>query len=238
MVYRKNKSWLFAVLLVAVGVAGFVLLWGGRGGSVSYVEMACAFEGENLSCVDTLPRWNSGLRFFDSTLSVTQDTLAALKALLWEYWDIEFAGAGASAVSMDAVLPLQVLRNKKSGCVGLAWLALMVAEKRSFDLQAILLPGHVFLRYGKKNLEPNRRGYFYTDEEYREKYKDGVWTGLEFKPLLSRQLVGIAAFDIGNLFLENDVRKALSWYRMAEKFFPEFPGVEKNLKIAKKRLHQ
>lgn len=227
-----------AVVFVSIAVTGLVLLWGGRGGNVSYVETACSFEGENLDCVETIPEWNEGLRFYDSTLSVTKDTLVSLKALLWEHWNIEFAGAGTAAVSMESVLPLQVLRQKKSGCVGLAWLALMIAEKRNIDLEAILLPGHVFLRYHEKNLEPNRQGFSYTDEEYREKYKSGNWTGLEFKPLASRQLVGLAAFDIGNLFLDSEPRKALSWFRMAEQFFPEYPGVEINLKIAKSRLHQ
>jgi hypothetical protein len=124
--------------------------------------------------------------------------------------------------------------------MGLSWLALMVAEARDLHLDAILLPGHVFLRYGSSdssvNLEPNRRGFTYTDEEYREKYQKGTWTGLEFKPLESRQFIGLAAFDIGNLYLENDIPRALTWYRMAEEFFPEYPGIEANQSIAKNKL--
>jgi hypothetical protein len=120
---------------------------------------------------------------------------------------------------------------------------------RNLPLNVILLPGHVFLRYGKSsgleefgfarktvNLEPNRRGYSYTDEEYREKYKNGHWTGLEFKPLKSREFVGLAAFDLGNLYLEADPRRALAWYRMAEEFFPEYPGISVNQEIAKKKV--
>jgi hypothetical protein len=107
----------------------------------------------------------------------------------------------------------------------------------------------VFLRYGKDdgraqagfapktvNLEPNRRGHSYTDEEYREKYKDGNWTGLEFRPLSPAQFVGLAAFDMGNLYLDSDVKRALTWYRMAEEFFPEYPGISVNQEIAKARL--
>ena len=116
----------------------------------------------------------------------------------------------------------------------------MVAEVRGLPLDAILLPGHVFLRYGSSdsfvNLEPNRRGFTYTDDEYREKYQDGPWTGLEFKPLEPRQFIGLAAFDIGNLYLENDIPRALTWYRMAEEFFPEYPGVGVNQAVAKSRL--
>lgn len=124
--------------------------------------------------------------------------------------------------------------------MGLSWLALMVAEARDLHLDAILLPGHVFLRYGSSdsfvNLEPNRRGYSYTDEEYREKYKNGNWTGLEFEPLKPREFMGLAAFDIGNLYLDSEPPRALSWYRLAEEFFPKYPGIAVNQAIAKSRL--
>ena len=100
--------------------------------------------------------------------------------------------------------------------------------------------GH-FLRYGADsstaiNLEPNREGYSYTDAEYREKYKAGPWTGLEFKPLTPSQFVGLAAFNMGNLYLDSDLRRALTWYRMAEEFFSEYPGIKANQEIAKSRL--
>ena len=124
--------------------------------------------------------------------------------------------------------------------MGLSWLALMVAETRHLPLHAILLPGHVFLRYESSNvsfnLEPNRRGYSYTDAEYREKYKDGNWTGLEFFPLEPKEFVGLAAFDIGNLYLDSDVPRALTWYRMAEEFFPKYPGIAVNQAIAKSKF--
>lgn len=233
-------NYVVVAVFLLLGMAGGVLLWGGRGGDLSYLEMACSMEGKSIDCVDSLPEWNDGLRFYDSTLSVTGDTLQSLKSLLWSYWNIQFAGAENASSSQEVVFPLQVLQNKKSGCVGLAWLAMMVAEDRQIDLQAILLPGHVFLRYGIQgqtsvNLEPNRRGYAYTDEEYREKYKAGPWTGLEFKPLLARQLVGLATFDVGNLYLKDDAPRALKWYRLAEEFFPEYPGISVNQNIAKER---
>jgi hypothetical protein len=202
--------------------------------------MACTFEERNPSCLDSIREWREGLAYFDSSVAVTHDTLNSLKSLLWNFWNIEFAGAGEAAIAKESVLPLRVLANKRSGCMGLSWLALMVAQSRGLPLDAILLPGHVFLRYGSSdnfvNLEPNRRGFTYTDDEYREKYKDGRWTGLEFKPLKTRQFVGLAAFDIGNLYLENDVPRALTWYRMAEEFFLEYPGISVNQTIAKSRL--
>jgi hypothetical protein len=226
----------FATLVIALPF----LLWNGKSDSMSYREMACVFEERAPGCLDSIHDWHAGLAYFDSSVAATHDTLQSLKNLLWQFWNIEFAGAGEAAIAKESVLPLRVLANKSSGCMGLSWLALMVAQSRGLPLDAILLPGHVFLRYGSSdnfvNLEPNRRGFTYTDDEYREKYKDGRWTGLEFKPLETRQFVGLAAFDIGNLYLENDVPRALTWYRMAEEFFPEYPGIGVNQAVAKSRL--
>lgn len=237
---RLSSKLFWPALVIVFVVALSLILWSGSGKDVSYREMACTFEERNPSCLDSIREWRDGLAYFDSSVAVTHDTLNSLKSLLWNFWNIEFAGAGEASVAKDAVLPLRVLENRKSGCMGLSWLALMVAEARHLQLDAILLPGHVFLRYSSANesmnLEPNRRGFSYTDEEYREKYKDGKWTGLEFRALEPKEFVGLAAFDIGNLYLENDVPRALTWYRMAEEFFPNYPGIRENQQIAKSRL--
>lgn len=236
IVYSLSSKIFWPLFLAMIIIALSLILWSGSGKGVSYREMACAFEERTPSCLDSIRDWNEGLAYFDSSVAVTRDTLGSLKNLLWNFWKIEFAGAGEAAIAKDAVLPLRVLESKKSGCMGLSWLALMVAEARHFRLDAILLPGHVFLRYDSKNLEPNRRGHSYSDAEYREKYKDGNWTGLEFRPLEPKEFVGLAAFDIGNLYLENEVPRALTWYRMAEEFFPEYPGIAVNQAIAKSKL--
>ncbi|WP_173467112.1 transglutaminase family protein [Fibrobacter succinogenes] len=240
LVFRLSSKLFWLLFLATLMIALPFLLWNGKSDSMSYREMACVFEERAPGCLDSIGDWHAGLAYFDSSVSVTHDTLQSLKNLLWQFWNIEFAGAGEAAVAKESVLPLRVLVNRKSGCMGLSWLALMVAEVRGLPLDAILLPGHVFLRYGSSgsfvNLEPNRRGFTYTDDEYREKYQEGPWTGLEFKPLETRQFIGLAAFDIGNLYLENDIPRALTWYRMAEEFFPEYPGVGVNQAVAKSRL--
>lgn len=237
------------LLLILLAVSLSLVLWTGRPESAKYAEMACTFENRAPACIDSVRAWHEGLAFYDSSLSVTRDPLASLKSLLWNFWNIEFAGAGEAAVSAEAILPLRVLETRRSGCMGLSWLAMMVAEARGIPLEVILLPGHVYLRYGKDdgraqagfapktvNLEPNRRGFTYTDEEYRRKYRDGHWTGLEFKPLTSAQFTGLAAFDMGNLYLETEPTRALRWYRLAGDLFPEYPGISENQKIAKSRL--
>ena len=240
LVSSLSSKLFWPALFIAFVAALSLILWSGSGKNVSYREMACVFEERAPSCLDSIPAWNEGLAFFDSSVAASHDTLNALKNLLWNFWNIEFAGAGEAAFAKESVLPLRVLENRKSGCMGLSWLALMVAESRQLRLNAILLPGHVFLRYASVgdtvNLEPNRRGYSYTDAEYREKYQKGPWTGLEFRALKPQEFIGLAAFNIGNYYLDTDVPRALTWYRMAEEFFPAYPGIDANQTIAKNRL--
>ena len=219
MACKRLRHLFWPVFSLALLAALAFALWSGQKENVSYRAMACAFEERSPVCLDSVAEWRRGLAFFDSAYAVSGDALESLKSLLWGYWNIEFAGAGDNAVARDAILPLRVLETKKSGCMGLSWLAMMVAESRGVPLNAILLPGHS-----------------YTDEEYREKYKDGNWTGFEFRPLTPAQFVGLAAFDMGNLYPDSDVRRALTWYRMAEEFFPEYPGISVNQEIAKGRL--
>ena len=234
----KRLFWPLLLIVLAASLA--LVLWSGRSEKMSFRDAACTFEDKLPGCLDAVPAWNGGLAFYDSAMHASGDTLQSLRDLLWGYWNLEFAGAGDAAVTRDAILPLRVLETHKSGCMGLSWLAMMVAESRQIPLAVMMLPGHVFLRYGEGasavNLEPNREGYRYTDAEYREKYKDGPWTGLEFVPLTSAQFVGLAAFNMGNVYLDSDLRRALTWYRMAETFFPEYPGIKANQEIAKSRL--
>lgn len=232
----KKFKWIVLAILFALAFVWLYMLWGGRGGNVGLREMACSIEGLDLNCLESNNRWQAGLAFYDSTLSVTGDTLASLKSLLWNYWNIEFAGVGEASVSENAVLPLRVLQNQTSGCLGLSWLAMMVAEARNINLETILLPGHVFLRYKNQNLEVNRRGYSYTDEEYRQKYNVTAETPFAFTSLTSAQIVGLAVFDLGNVHLKSDPKKALIWYRVAEEFFPDYPGIGVNQKVAKQKL--
>lgn len=240
MKFPKKIFWPLFVMVLALALT--LVLWSGREETRSYGTMACAFENKAPSCLETIAEWRMGLAFFDSSVAATGDTLESLKKLLWEYWNIQFAGAGNASVERASILPLEVLKNRKSGCVGLSWLALMVAEKKQIPLNAVLLPGHMFLQYGCGyggicvNLEPNRQGFSYTDEEYREKYKSGPWTGFEFKPLSRKQVFGLAAFNMGNTYLDLDIHHALTWYRMAEEFFPEYPGIKANQTVAKSRL--
>lgn len=227
----RSKFWkraVFPLLLTGVFAASVFSLFAGD--DVSYLDAACTFEGKNPGCLDSLPEWNSGLRHFDSVLLKTEDTAAALNSLLWNFWRLEFAGDGLSA-QPSSVLPLSVLKKRTSGCMGTVFLALMVGEARGLRMEPVLLPGHVFFRVNGKNEEPNRKGFRYSDEEYRQKYADGPWTGFEFSPLSAKRFLGLVAFNLGNASRNENSSVALSWYQVASELFPEYPGIAANRRI-------
>lgn len=229
------KFW-FLLIIAATILLIFSLLWNTH--KVTFTELACTFENLPPTCTDTIEIWNKGLAFFDSSVKISLDTLQSLKATLWDFWSLEFAGNELSATP-STISALRVLQTKSSGCMGLSWLAMMLAEKKHIPLSVNLLPSHVYLRYCKNslnciNFEPNRKGYSYSDSEYRKKYKAGPWTGLELKKLSPEQFTGLAAFNMGNFYLETKPIYALKWFRMAETLFPNYPGIQVNKKIAKR----
>ena len=143
------KRLFWPVLIVVFAASLALVLWSGQTENMSFKDAACSFEDKLPGCLDVEPAWNGGLAFYDSILKATDDTLQSLKALLWEHWNLKFAGAGEPAVAQNSILPLRVLENRKSGCMGLSWLAMMVAESRQIPLSVIMLPGHVFLRMAR-----------------------------------------------------------------------------------------
>lgn len=227
----------FGIVVLAV-TAALVLCCPKDAEQVSMLDTACTFDGHEPGCMDSVASWNRGLEFYDSVLASSGDTLLAVRSLFWNFWDLSFAGM-ENAGDPNTILPLRLLEKKRSSCTGVVWLALMLREVRGIELNAYMLPGHVFFRVNGVNLEPNRAGFSYTDDEYRKKYAvdgRGVWAGYEFKPLQKRQFLGLIAFNLGNAELEHHPEKALAWYKIAGEFFPAFPGIEVNRKIALKRL--
>lgn len=235
MRYSKRKIFtlFFAVVVL---VTSFCLFFGtGKSAPVSLRNAACSFENLEASCFDSSMAWKGGLLYFDSVLAATGDTVGAVKSLFWDHWNLRFVGQERSE-DPEAIFPHRVLESGVSSCVGTTWLALMLEEARNIRIDAILLPGHVFFRTCGINMEPNRSGYSYSDEEYRQKYAAGPWSGYEFSPLHKKQFLGIVAFNLGNALRETDPKKAIAWYRVASEFFPAFPGIEANRILALKEL--
>ncbi|NLG39281.1 MAG: hypothetical protein GX545_05100 [Fibrobacter sp.] len=230
----KKKKWLLVIFLFLIILGGAYLFFLPKKASYSLQEAACIFNELPEHCLDSSKVWNQGITFFDNELKRGRDTLAVLKSLLYEEWGIEFVKDSMNALS--SLFPLEVLSSKKSGCMGASFLALMVAEEKNFPLEVIMLPNHVFLRYHGINFEPNREGFSYSNQEYAEKYKNGIWTGLEWTPLSKKEFLGLVAFNAGNVFLRESPKEALSWFKLAGSMFPEYPGIINNRRLAQKMM--
>lgn len=232
----SKKKQLAVLLLLGLSIAGYLFVFFGAQRMEPYTlqEGTCIFDNLPVTCLDSSVIWREGISFFDSLLVEERDTLEALRELLFEKWNLKFHKDSAAALS--SIFPLEVLSSKTAGCMGVSWLALMVAERYDFSLEVIMLPNHVFLRYKGINFEPNRGGFSYSNKEYAEKYKDGVWTGLEWKPLSKKEFMGLSAFNKGNAFMKKDPQRALTWYKLADVLFPDYPGISANQKWVLKNL--
>ncbi len=244
---NKSKMYRQIIFLVFLAgmVAGFYFFFFHKFAPVipTLKDAACIWDGYDKNCFEKNDAWQRGITYFRSQLQSSattyMDTLEALRSLLWtkEGWSLKFAGEGAPSVRLESLFPLRILEKDSSGCLGIAWLAMMVAESEHFGLEVILLPGHVVLRYHGIYMEPNLNGYSYTESEYKQKYAKGPWTGLEWKPLTHGEILGLVAFNLGNEAFERNSRIALKWYDLADSFFPEYPGIAVNRDVARKTLN-
>lgn len=237
MRFTKSKKPVIFFFVVVICATTAALVFEGKDKAVSLRDASCTFEGREPGCMDSVPAWTSGLAYFDSLLASGTDTVESVRRLFWKHWKLRFIGQEGVNIPA-AIFPRKILKSGVSGCVGITWLALMLEEARGVRIDAVLLPGHIFFRVNGKNLEPNRSGYSYTDEEYRKKYAAGPWTGYEFEPLYRKQFLGLVAFNMGNVVLESEPERALGWYKIAGEFFPAYPGIEANRLIALKKLER
>ena len=238
----RNFLFVGGLAIIAAGFVAFFLHTKDTP-APAFSEAACTWDAQKENCLVNNVIWNTGLKYFEGQVSGKSsytDTLAALKNLLWSDsgWSLKFAGAGMAAVRKESVLPLRVLAKDSSGCLGLAWLAMMIAEREKFPLEAVLLPSHITLRYHGIYIEPNRQGYAYSEEEYRRKYATGHWTGFEWTPLTRAQFLGLAAFNLGNAEKDRNPKIAVNWYELAEKLFPGYPGIRINKNFAEKKIKE
>lgn len=203
----------------------------------SLVEAACTFANLEPQCFESNETWKEGLAYYDSVLAISHDTISAVKSLFWEHWQLKFAGAD-HAQTPEVILPTKILEEKNTSCVGVSWLALMLAEVRGIQAQAYLIPGHMYFSVNGRNFEPNREGFNYSHEEYRKKYAAGSWDAAMQKALYRNQFLGIVAFNLGNAKLESDPQAALAWYKVAAEFFPAYPKIRDNRRIALRKLDE
>jgi regulator of sirC expression with transglutaminase-like and TPR domain len=127
-----------------------------------------------------------------------------------------------------------ILDNKKSSCLGLTGLYLVLAEKLDLPLYGVLLPGHSFVRYQngptERNIETLRNGIERSDQFYKEYFNVQNPGDTYLRNLNNDELLALYNFNLGNACRERGLfEDAERKYRQATRLFPEFKEARDNL---------
>jgi regulator of sirC expression with transglutaminase-like and TPR domain len=133
----------------------------------------------------------------------------------------------------------QVLAERKGSDLGLAALYLALGERlgraHGFSVNGVLVPGHLFVRVGNRNVELLRRGEEMPDRWYREKYdvpeKDAP---AYLRPLAPAEVLAIFDYNTGNdLRLQGRFVEAAVAYRRAISAFPDLAEAHASLGLVR-----
>lgn len=128
-----------------------------------------------------------------------------------------------------------VIQKRRGSCVGLGSLYLAVAERLRLNPEAVMVPGHLFvrLRDGRihRNLELLRRGEEMPDSWYRTRFPIPGGSAPEYgRALTPSEVLGVIEYDVGN-----ERKRRGRWlearyaYRAAALHFPEFAEAHASL---------
>jgi Transglutaminase-like superfamily len=145
-----------------------------------------------------------------------------------------------------------VVEDRRGSCVGLGALYLALAERLGVRLEAIMVPGHFFVRVPAgplgpgRNVELLRKGEAMADDWYRTKY--GPWPddGREyFRPLTVEEVEAVHWFNLGNHLRADHPELAASAASAAEKAyqravaaFPDFAEAHASLGAVRQLVGQ
>lgn len=97
------------------------------------------------------------------------------------------------------VLLPSVLRTRRGTCVGLGSLYLALGEMLGWQVQALMVPGHFFVRVQGTNVELLRRGEEMPDAWYERRFPIAGGSAAEYaRPLSSDEVVAVVEYDVGN----------------------------------------
>jgi tetratricopeptide (TPR) repeat protein len=126
------------------------------------------------------------------------------------------------------VLLPDVLQSRRGSCVGLGSLYLAVAEQLGWKLNAVMVPGHFFVRIIERgsahNLELLHRGELMPDSWYQSRFPIPGGAAREYGRALSiAEVVGVVEYDAGNHWRrQGQLLEARHAYDRARKHFPDF----------------
>src|SRR5260370_516520 len=101
------------------------------------------------------------------------------------------------------VLLPAVLRSRRGTCVGLGTLYLALAESLKIPIEAVMRPGHFYVRVResdrRRNIELLRQGEEMPDEWYESRFPAPPGVAKEYgRALSSSEVLGVVEYDIGN----------------------------------------
>ncbi len=169
-----------------------------------------------------------------------RDKTEFLKSLVYGLAKIQF---DSSKLDFQKAFPQEVWAQQKGNCMGTSMLLLALSQELNIPLYGVLLPGHFFLRYqdsiSKINLEPNRNGYSYTNEEYIQKYLLHPKSPYKLDNLKPSQLAGVYLYNLGSIYFDkNKMELAKKYLEAALKMYPHYPEALGNLGLVYIALNQ
>jgi regulator of sirC expression with transglutaminase-like and TPR domain len=127
------------------------------------------------------------------------------------------------------VLLPTVMAQRRGTCVGLTQVYLAVSEQLDLDLRAVLVPGHLFVRHGRRNIELLRHGEEMPAEWYRERYGAPARVLAYMRPLSREETLAVLHYNIGNILRrKGELPAALAHYNEAVLLFDAWPEAHAN----------
>ncbi|MBD3344458.1 MAG: tetratricopeptide repeat protein [Chitinivibrionales bacterium] len=153
---------------------------------------------------------------------------------IYETWGIGF---DSNRTNLYGLFPHTILQRKSGSCLGVSLLFLILAEQTGVPFHGVIIPTHFFVRFdndtARFNLEPNRRGYCYTDKRYREKYGVAGRPWYTMKNLTREEVAAALSYNLGNICRIRGLHeKAVVFYAEALEGLKEFPEALGNAGIS------
>jgi tetratricopeptide (TPR) repeat protein len=152
-----------------------------------------------------------------------------------EYLFDELGFTPAAGVHDTQRLFLHVLLDTKQGdAMSLSILYLLLAERLNLPVHAVVVPGHIFVRYEDEhfrfNVETTRKGNTVSDEYYTTKFKVPEGDNIYMKNLNKSQALGCFLNNLGNSYSDvGDQESAMVVFEKAVEINPMLSESKANL---------
>ncbi|KPK33464.1 MAG: hypothetical protein AMS24_01060 [Chlamydiae bacterium SM23_39] len=144
------------------------------------------------------------------------DKIKAINDFIFFDLGFSFPEHSQSTKKIDSYTNLPSVMDKRKGvCLGLSILYLCLAQRIDLPLDAVTIPGHIFLKYKDRNIETTRRGVHIPDEKYLNMETKSI------KVRDKKEVIGLLFINEASIFLkEKDYTQATILYEKAQQYLP------------------